>query len=65
LELQEKCFTPNRVNWDTSTTGWLRLQYVFPDSEEPETIANSMVILIEETRGIINEWLKKEGMGHY
>jgi len=65
LELQGKFSTPCRVNWDISTTGWLRLQYFFPDSEEPETIANSMVILIEETRGIINEWLKKEGMGHY
>ncbi|TAJ44056.1 hypothetical protein [Methanofollis fontis] len=65
LEILGKLTAPARLNWDTSTSGWLRLQYYFPDSEAPETFAHSMAILIEETRGIINDWLKEEGMDHY
>lgn len=63
--VQERLPHAAELNWKTSTRGWLRLQYSFPDTVEPGLIADSMAVLVEETRETVNNWLKERGMSHY
>lgn len=54
------------VEWDTTRSpGWGRLKFVFPDTTNPEIVAQSMQVLIEETKETINDWLTLKNMGHY
>ena len=52
--------------WDTTLSlGWGRLKFLFPDDQDPEIIAKSMVILIKETKETVNDWLISKTMRHY
>lgn len=54
------------VVWDTAwSPGWGRLKYIFPDNQDPKIIAQSMIILINETKEIVNSWLLSKNMEHY
>lgn len=54
------------VVWDTSwSPGWGRLKFIFSDDQDPEIIAKSMLILIQETKETVNNWLISKKMEHY
>ena len=54
------------VDWDTqSSPGWNRLKFIFPDSSDPEVIAQCMGVLVHETKDVINDWLKGRGYTSY
>jgi hypothetical protein len=50
---------------DKKNPQWSRLQYIFPDTSDPEIVAQCMHILIKETNDIVNDWLISKNMGHY
>ena len=49
----------------TVSKGFIRVQFVFPDDVEAARVARAMTVLIENTKDIINEWLKSENKSHY
>jgi hypothetical protein len=54
------------IDWNITTSpGWSRLQYIFPDNSDPEIVAQSLQVLIQETKDIVNDWLISKKMGHY
>lgn len=55
------------IEWyiDKKNPQWSRLQYIFPDTTDPELVAQSMWILINETKEIVNDWLISKNMRHY
>jgi hypothetical protein len=60
-------FAPGaRVVYDgLSYPDWYRVKLIYPDTFDPAIIAQSMIKLIDETRDIVNEWLKSQSMEHY
>jgi len=50
---------------DKKNSQWSRLQFIFPDTSDPEIVAQCMHILIKETKDIVNDWLISKNMGHY
>lgn len=65
-EISKKMPGETQPIWNTMTSpGWSRLQYAFPYTIDPDIITQSWIILIQETKDIINEWLKKKKFSHY
>lgn len=59
--LQKKIPGSPTVQWDsTSTPGFSRLKIIYPLDEKPDNIAEAMIILINDTRDVVNEWLEKK-----
>lgn len=55
------------IEWyvDARNPQWSRLQFIFPDTMEPETVAQSMQVLINETKDTVNDWLISRKLRHY
>jgi len=55
------------IEWyiDKKNPQWSRLQYIFSDTTDPEIVSQSMQILINETKEIVNDWLISKKMRHY
>ena len=55
-----------RVCWDVELDPrWYFLQFFYENSPNSEMIAQSMIILIQETQSIVNDWLSEKGYPHY
>ncbi len=50
---------------DKKNLGWRRLQYHFNEDTAPEIVAESLKVLIQETKDIVNDWLISENKPHY
>jgi hypothetical protein len=55
------------IEWyvDSRNPQWSRLQFIFPDTEEPDLVAQSMQVLINETKDTVNDWLISKRLRHY
>jgi len=54
------------IEWyvDTKNPQWSRLQFIFPDTTEPEIVAQCMQVLIDETKDTVNDWLISKHLRH-
>jgi len=64
---QKMPLMPTSIEWyiDKKNPQWGRLQYCFPDSTNPETLAQCMKTLIYETKDVVNNWLISKRLNHY
>jgi hypothetical protein len=55
------------IEWyvDARNPQWSRLQFIFPDTTEPNLISQCMQVLINETKDTVNDWLKLKQLRHY
>lgn len=58
--IAEKMPVMPRAEWNTTMhKDWYRLRFIFPKNSDPAKIADSMQILIEETKSIVDDYFVK------
>ena len=55
----------NQLYVNEKNPDWHRLQYIFSDDTDPEIVAQGLQVLIQETKDVVNEWLKSKKLPHY
>jgi hypothetical protein len=66
-EIGQKMPAQPTIEWyvDKRNPQWGRLQYCFPDTTDPKILAQCMLVLINETKDVVNDWLISKKMRHY